>query len=99
MQILSTSASGKERAARLRGHRAAEKLLSWFEGEGGLSRDESCIRVAMLAVDLNRVENTLAAKDKFVSRIVRPLPPDLAAALRSWAAHDLSGEELLARAV
>ena len=99
MQILTAGAQTKEKAARLRGHRAAEILLGWFERECGLSRDESCTRVARLAVELNRVDNVLAAKDHFVSRISQPLPPDLAEALRSWVAEELSSDRLLTSAV
>ena len=99
MQILTAGAQTKEKAARLRGHRAAEILLGWFERECGLSRDESCTRVARLAVELNQVENVLAAKDHFVSRISQPLPPDLAEALRSWVAEELSSDRLLTPAV
>ena len=90
-QVLSNGNS-----ARIAGHAAAEELRAWFESELGQTDVESTISVAHLAVALNKAEDSLAAKDAFVSVVGgRPMPPDVDAALRSWAAGGLDPAELL----
>lgn len=63
-------------SARQRGVRAAGRLTSWFAGRG-LSLTEAEMRVAHLAVALNREEASLARKDHFVVRVNAGLDADL----------------------
>jgi hypothetical protein len=88
-----------EGRARRVGHDAASYLQAWFEQFLTLSPEESRVRVAQLAVELNTVDRPLAAKDNLVSRLAWPLPPDLDEALRSWADGEMPTEKLLDLAV
>lgn len=96
-QLKSVLLTPKTAAARARkaGHAAAEKLVTWFEHDCGLSPEESRMRVAALAVALNQVERPLEIKDHFVSRIAYAVPPDLEEALRSWVANTAEPAQLL----
>jgi hypothetical protein len=97
--VLMSDGSTTEGIARRVGHDAASYLQAWFEQFLTLSPEESRIRVARLAVELNTVDRPLAAKDNLVSRLGWPLPPDLDEALRSWADGEMSTEKLLDVAV
>jgi hypothetical protein len=88
-----------EGIARRVGHDAAGHLQAWFEQALTMTPDESRVRVAQLAVELNTVDRPLAEKDNLVSRLGWPLPPDLHAALTAWADRELSTEKLLDVAV
>jgi hypothetical protein len=88
-----------EGRARRVGPDEASYLQAWFEQFLTLSAEESRVRVAQLAVELNTVDRPLAAKDNLVSRLAWPLPPDLDEALRSWADGEMPTEKLLDLAV
>ncbi len=85
--------------ARRVGHRAAEYLRVWFEVECDLDPLESPLKVARLAVELNKVDRSLADKDAFVSVLGPPVPPHVAEALRQWESGWLTAAELLAEVV
>jgi hypothetical protein len=82
-------------AARMNGHRAADELLAWFEQHCGLGYEESLMRVARLAVELNQIDRPLDAKDHFVSQLSRPLPPHLEQILEQWVRGRASSDLLL----
>jgi hypothetical protein len=88
-----------EGIARRVGHDAAEYLQAWFEQHLLMTPDESRVRVAQLAVEINTVDRALTVKENLVSRLDWPLPPDLDDALRSWADGQMSTEKLLDVAV
>jgi hypothetical protein len=96
MHVLTQHELGKEAAARLRGHEAAEALFSWFEWECGLPYDEIGPRVARLAVELNQVDSSIEMKDYFVSLLERPFPPELGDLLREWVAGEIDAGQLFA---
>jgi hypothetical protein len=97
--VLVDDGDGRPVRARLLGHRAAENLLVWLEGEWGLSSAESRTRVALLAVELNQVECELALKDRFVSMLGwGAFPPPVAAALCAWMSGRLTAAALLEEA-
>ena len=81
--------------ARRVGHRAAENLRVWFETECDLDPLESPLKVAKLAVELNKVDRPLADKDAFVSVLGPPVPPSVAHALRQWESGRSSAAQLL----
>jgi hypothetical protein len=93
--VLTSQTPGNESAARRRGHEAAETLFAWFEGECGMLHAESEMRVARLAIELNQVDHSIELKDHFVSKLERPLPPDLADALQAWVSGEMTAEQLL----
>jgi hypothetical protein len=97
--VLMNDGLSTEGIARRVGHDAASYLQAWFEQSLTLSPEESRVRVAQLAVELNTVDRPLAAKDNLVSRLGWPLPPDLDEALRSWADGEMPTEKLLDVAV
>jgi hypothetical protein len=94
--VLTQHEHGREAAARLRGHEAAEALSSWFEGECGLPYDEAGPRVARLAVELNQVDSPIEMKDYFVSMLELPFPPELGDLLRDWVAGEIDVGQLFA---
>jgi hypothetical protein len=72
-------------AERVRGQLAAEKLANWFQTELGRPWHEAQAKVALLAVELNKVRGRLQRKDCFVSQL--PLlssRPELRRLLREW---------------
>jgi hypothetical protein len=85
----------RERMARSLGKQAAGDLLSWFQSECQMRRDEGCHRVAALAVELNRAKRPIADKDHFVSLLRLPFPPAVARKLRAWNEGLATPEELL----
>jgi hypothetical protein len=97
--VLMSDGLSNEGIARRVGHDAAGYLQAWFEEYVTLSPEESRLRVAQLAVELNTVQRPLAAKDNLVSRLGWPLPPDLEDALHSWVDGEMSTEKLLDVAV
>jgi hypothetical protein len=99
MHVLTQRGLGKEAAARLRGHEAAESLFSWFEQECGLPYDEVGPRVARLAVELNQVDSSIEMKDYFVSMLELPFPPGLGDLLHEWIAGDINAGQLFASAL
>ena len=94
-----TRADTPEGWARRVGHRAAEHLRVWFETECDLDPLESPLMIARLAVELNKVDRSLADKDAFVSMLGPPVPPLAAQALRRWESGLLTAAELLAEVV
>jgi hypothetical protein len=94
-QVLTGQPSSSESQARLLGHHAAEDLQSWFEYEQGLTVEESRTQVARLAVELNKADRPLVAKDHFVSVLGLPMPPQVAALLERWLAGEMAPEALL----
>jgi hypothetical protein len=90
-----TEADTPEGWARRVGHRAAEYLRVWFEVECDLDPLESPLMVARLAVELNKVDRSLADKDAFVSVLGPPVPPSVAQALQRWESGQLTAAELL----
>jgi len=98
IHVLTQHELGKEAAARLRGHEAAEALFSWFERECGLPYDEVGPRVARLAVELNQVDSSIEMKDYFVSMLDLPFPPELGELLRDWVAGEIDARQLFAAA-
>jgi hypothetical protein len=94
-----TRADTPEGWARRVGHRAAEHLRVWFETECDQDPLESPLMVARLAVELNKVDRSLADKDAFVSMLGPPVPPLAAQALRRWESGLLTAAELLAEVV
>lgn len=89
-----TDRVGREGAARRRGHEAAEVLSAWLESDCGLPHLECRPRVARLAVELNQIDQPIARKDDFVTKLDQPYPPDVAEALRAWVRGDLETEGL-----
>jgi len=76
------------------GHLAARQLQSWFHRERLDCDPKVC--VAHLAVQLNLADRPLHVKENFVSAAsALPMPPPVESALRRWAAHALTAEELL----
>jgi len=94
-QVLTARSETKEGRARLVGHGAAEDLRVWFEVEYGWSSDESQTQAARLAVELNKVDRPLAAKDHFGSMLSWPLPPNVARALDQWVDGTIDTGQLL----
>ena len=92
-----------EGSARRRGHRAAERLRTWFEDRelalhGGVDVDFTevgAIHVIRLALALNVIDRPLADKDAFVALLGSSFPPDLEAALEEWLAGTITAEALL----
>lgn len=99
INVLTQRELGKEAAARLRGHEAAEALFSWFEGECRLPYEEAGPRVARLAVELNQVDSSIEMKDYFVSMLDLPFPPALGDLLRDWVAGEIDAGQLFASAL
>lgn len=97
--VLTRRTDTAEGRARLVGHEAAETLLAWFERTCRLGTDESRLRVAQLAVQLNLIDRPLRDKDHFVSRLGSPIPPDLEAVLQDWEAGRITADTLLYPAV
>jgi hypothetical protein len=93
--VLMRDRSTRAGIARHVGHDAASNLQAWFEHRLALAPADARVWVAQLAVELNLVDRPLEIKDNLVSRLSWPLPPDLDAALRSWADHDMPTEKLL----
>jgi len=94
-QVLFHTVSPRERRARRLGRQAAGDLLSWFQSECRMGREEGCHRVAALAIELNRAKRPIADKDQFVSLLKLPFPPAVARKLRAWNAGRATPEELL----
>jgi len=94
-QVLFHTASPRERRARQLGRQAAGDLLSWFQSECQMGREEGCHRVAVLAIELNRAKRPIADKDQFVSLLKLPFPPAVARRLRAWNDGRATAEELL----
>src|SRR5262249_59258190 len=82
--VLLRTATPRERRARRLGTQAAGDLLSWFQSECQMGREESCHRVAVLAIELNRAKRPIADKDQFVSLLKLPFPPAAPRSLRAW---------------
>jgi hypothetical protein len=99
LRVVLAGADTPEGWARRVGHHAAEYLRAWFEAECEHDPLESPLRVAQLAVELNKVDRSLADKDIFVSMLGPPVPPILGAALRKWESGELTAAELLAEVV
>lgn len=93
--LLTSRTDTSEGRARQIGHDAAETLLAWYEDTYGLSRHDSELRVARLAVQVNKVERPLKQKDALVSMLTWPLPPYLERALRKLDAGQLNEHDLL----
>jgi hypothetical protein len=94
-QVLFHTATPRERRARRLGKQAAGDLLSWFQSECRMQREEGSHRVAALAVELNRTKRPIADKDQFVSLLKLPFPPAVARKLRAWNDGRATPEELL----
>ncbi|TMM38887.1 MAG: hypothetical protein E6F99_08185 [Actinobacteria bacterium] len=92
--VLTGRSTTREGAARRVGHDAAGNLAAWFESECEMSAEESFHRVARLAVELNMVDRSLAAKENLVSLLSSP-PPKLEQDLHSWVLGTMTTEQLL----
>src|SRR5262249_51269643 len=98
-QLRADQVSPEVRRARKLGRQAAGDLLSWFQSECQMEREESCHRVALLAVELNLARRPIAAKDQFVSLLALPFPPEVAEKLHAWKDGRATPDELLDLAV
>jgi hypothetical protein len=95
LRVVLVGADNPEGWARRVGHQAAECLRAWFEAECDQDPLESPLTVAHLAVELNKVDRSLADKDVFVSLLGSPVSPDVEKALRGWESGRLTAAELL----
>jgi hypothetical protein len=93
--LLTSRVDTPEGRARQVGHDAAETLLTWYEETYDLDRHDCELRVARLAVQINKLDRPLRAKDNLVSRLSWPIPPDLDETLRAWEAGHLPDAALL----
>lgn len=96
MDPVITDASTPSGAARLRGRRAARRLVAWLMTEGGASLLEAQTAIAELARDLNCVDRSLVFKDAFVAAANdEPWPPDFQTRLLAVVESGAPGETLL----
>jgi hypothetical protein len=94
-QVLTGQPTTSESQARLLGHHAAEDLQSWFEFEHTMTAEDARTHVARLAIELNKADRPLVAKDHFVSLLGLPMPPGVAGVLTRWLSTDLPAADLL----
>lgn len=84
-----------EGAARLKGRRAADKVVVWLQNECGVPWSEALPAVARLAVELNRVEASIAVKDRLVVRLAGEWDDELARSLARYCKGEAQAADML----
>jgi hypothetical protein len=96
LKALLLAGRSRESRARVAGHQAVGCLQVWLQDECQMSLEQSRSHIARLAVEMNIVNESIAAKDHFVTRLSRPFEPRLEEVLRAWVNREATTDDLLA---